>query len=137
MGDAAHATTPFIGNGAAQAIEDAAVLHALFAHVTDQSQLQAAFAAFDEVRRPRALRVVELSRQAGEIYAYNFAGFWDEDEGLDALREKWKKIASFTNDVDLVTQNRMAIEAFQKMMAEDNGYRPCVKEDGGREAVRL
>ncbi len=113
IGDAAHATFPFIGNGAAQAIEDAAVLHALFAHVTRKSQLSAAFSAFDETRRPRALRVVELSRKAGRIYSYEFDGFWDEKDGIEALKEKWMNVASFTNNVDLATQNRLAVSAFQ------------------------
>jgi salicylate hydroxylase len=118
IGDAAHATFPFIGNGAAQAIEDGAVLHALFAHVKDKSQLSAAFAAFDEIRRPRALRVVDLSRKAGLIYSYEFDGFWKEADGIEALKEEWMKIASFTNDADLATQNEMAIAAFHRLTAE-------------------
>ena len=112
IGDAAHATFPFIGNGAAQAIEDAAVLQALFRHVTDKSQISAAFAAFDKVRRPRANRVVELSRMAGGVYTYHLDGVWNEDEGLGAFKEKWKTIGSFTNDADLTTQNQTAVDAF-------------------------
>ncbi|KIW35666.1 uncharacterized protein PV07_02351 [Cladophialophora immunda] len=114
MGDAAHATFPFIGNGAAQAIEDGAVLHALFAHVKDKSEIPVVFAAFDEVRRPRASRVVEMARKAGLMYTYDFGGFWEDSEGIEALQDRWKKIASFTNDVDLETQNQMAISVFQR-----------------------
>ena len=122
IGDAAHATFPFIGNGAAQAIEDAAVFHALFPYLTAKSQIPAAFAAYNEIRRPRALRVVELSRKAGLMYNYEFGNFWKEDDGIEALQRKWKEIASFTNDADLATQNKMAIKAFQDMTPkETNG----------------
>ncbi|KAJ9608624.1 hypothetical protein H2200_006395 [Cladophialophora chaetospira] len=119
IGDAAHATLPFIGNGAAQAIEDGAVLHALFAHVTRKSQISAAFATFDETRRPRALRVVDLSRKAGLIYLYEFDGFWKEEDGVEALKENWKKIGSFTNDVDLATQNKLAVSAFKRIISKE------------------
>jgi salicylate hydroxylase len=114
IGDAAHATLPFIGNGAAQAFEDVAVLSALFARVTECAQILSAFAAFDEVRRPRALAVAELSRKAGKLYFYDFEGFWKEEEGIEALKEKWRNMAAFTNDVDLATQNRLAIQAFSQ-----------------------
>lgn len=112
MGDAAHATMPFIGNGAAQALEDAAVIQAVFAHVENRSQIPAALAAFDEVRRPRSQRVVEMSRVAGRIYTYQFDEFWKEEDGIEALKENWKKWASFTNDADMETQNQMAVSAF-------------------------
>lgn len=115
MGDAAHATGPSIGNGAAQAIEDAAVLHAIFANVYQSEQIEPAFAAFDETRRPRASRVVQIAREVSRLYNYQFDGAWQEEDGLDKLKEHFKSIASFTNDADLSQQNQQALDTFQKL----------------------
>ena len=69
IGDAAHASMPFSGNGAAQALEDAAVLDHLFSRLTSPSQIEAMFSAYDAVRRPRSQAVVELARKFGRMYA--------------------------------------------------------------------
>ena len=59
MGDAAHASTPWQGQGASQAIEDALVLETLLGEIKDAKQIPHAFAAYDQVRRPRTQRVGE------------------------------------------------------------------------------
>jgi 2-polyprenyl-6-methoxyphenol hydroxylase-like FAD-dependent oxidoreductase len=64
LGDAAHATTPNLGQGGAQAVEDAWVLaDRLAAEPTPE----AAFAAYERVRMPKARHVVETSRRFGRI----------------------------------------------------------------------
>jgi 2-polyprenyl-6-methoxyphenol hydroxylase-like FAD-dependent oxidoreductase len=60
VGDAAHATTPGVGQGAAQAIEDAVVLADRLARGDD---LGAALAGYEAVRRPRANAVLKISRR--------------------------------------------------------------------------
>jgi 2-polyprenyl-6-methoxyphenol hydroxylase-like FAD-dependent oxidoreductase len=60
VGDAAHATTPGIGQGAAQAIEDAVVLSDRLATGGD---LATALAEYEAIRRPRAEAVLKLSRR--------------------------------------------------------------------------
>jgi 2-polyprenyl-6-methoxyphenol hydroxylase-like FAD-dependent oxidoreductase len=60
VGDAAHATTPGVGQGAAQAIEDAVVLADRLASGDD---LRAALAEYEAVRRPRADAVLKISRR--------------------------------------------------------------------------
>jgi 2-polyprenyl-6-methoxyphenol hydroxylase-like FAD-dependent oxidoreductase len=60
VGDAAHATTPGVGQGAAQAIEDAVVLADRLAGSDD---LTAALAEYEAIRRPRADAVLKLSRR--------------------------------------------------------------------------
>ena len=63
LGDAAHAMTPNLGQGACQALEDAAVLRAaLSLHPGD---LPAALAHYDRRRRPRSQAVAKASLQAG------------------------------------------------------------------------
>jgi FAD-dependent urate hydroxylase len=61
LGDAAHATTPGIGQGAAQAIEDAVVLARSLAATDNIPQ---ALADYEAKRRPRAMRVLKMSRRA-------------------------------------------------------------------------
>lgn len=61
LGDAAHATTPGIGQGAAQAIEDAVVLARSLGEHSDTSE---ALAEYEAKRRPRAERVLKMSRRA-------------------------------------------------------------------------
>jgi 2-polyprenyl-6-methoxyphenol hydroxylase-like FAD-dependent oxidoreductase len=60
VGDAAHATTPGVGQGAAQAIEDAVVLTA---RLRGGEDLATALAAYEAIRRPRAEAVLKLSRR--------------------------------------------------------------------------
>ena len=69
MGDAAHAPSPFQGQGAGQAIEDSLTLTDLFAHVRSVGDVEMALAAFDRVRRPRAGRNVIESRKTGKIFS--------------------------------------------------------------------
>jgi 2-polyprenyl-6-methoxyphenol hydroxylase-like FAD-dependent oxidoreductase len=64
IGDAAHATTPGVGQGAAQAIEDAVVLADLLAHAGD---LAAALAEYEAIRRPRAEAVLKMSRRVDKV----------------------------------------------------------------------
>lgn len=61
LGDAAHATTPGVGQGAAQAIEDAVVLASELAR---QDRLANALAGYETIRRPRAELTLKLSRRA-------------------------------------------------------------------------
>lgn len=64
IGDAAHATTPNLGQGACQAIEDAIILaDELKKHNTPS----AAFAAFEKRRIPRTHYVVNTSWSMGKI----------------------------------------------------------------------
>jgi 2-polyprenyl-6-methoxyphenol hydroxylase-like FAD-dependent oxidoreductase len=61
LGDAAHASTPGLGQGAAQALEDAV---ALADALRDGAEVAAALARYESVRRPRAELTLKLSRQA-------------------------------------------------------------------------
>jgi 2-polyprenyl-6-methoxyphenol hydroxylase-like FAD-dependent oxidoreductase len=60
VGDAAHATTPGVGQGAAQAIEDAVVLADRLAGNADPAT---ALAEYEAIRRPRAEAVLKMSRR--------------------------------------------------------------------------
>jgi salicylate hydroxylase len=65
LGDAVHATLPYMAQGAAMAIEDAAVLaRALALPLTLAGRLQ----AYERHRGPRTARVVRESSEMGELY---------------------------------------------------------------------
>jgi 2-polyprenyl-6-methoxyphenol hydroxylase-like FAD-dependent oxidoreductase len=64
LGDAAHAMTPNLGQGACQALEDAAVLAAALA---TEPTVASALARYDAERRPRTQSVARAARQAGRL----------------------------------------------------------------------
>jgi salicylate hydroxylase len=70
LGDAAHPILPFLAQGGAMAIEDAAVLAGCLARWPDQPAL--AFETYEGLRRPRTLRVARESRNNG--WAYHLSG---------------------------------------------------------------
>ncbi|MEU7579800.1 FAD-dependent monooxygenase [Streptomyces sp. NPDC041068] len=61
LGDAAHAMTPNLGQGACQALEDAVTLAA----TVDTHGVSAGLEAYDRSRRPRTQMIARLSRQVG------------------------------------------------------------------------
>jgi 2-polyprenyl-6-methoxyphenol hydroxylase-like FAD-dependent oxidoreductase len=64
LGDAAHAMTPDVGQGACQAIEDAVTIAAALAGEPD---VTGALAAYDAQRRPRTQSVVTAARRTGRV----------------------------------------------------------------------
>jgi salicylate hydroxylase len=65
LGDAAHPMQPFLGLGAAMAIEDGTILGRAFAVHDD---LDAALAAYERARVPRANAVMMLSKAQGDLF---------------------------------------------------------------------
>lgn len=64
LGDAAHATTPNMGQGANQAIESAWVLAQQLA---EQPTPTAAFAAYQQIRQAKAQKIINTSWQIGQL----------------------------------------------------------------------
>jgi salicylate hydroxylase len=112
IGDAAHAITPFAGNGASQAFEDALTLLTLFKEVKDVSQVPKAFEAFDAIRRPRSQKVVEMSRMFGRLYAFMEEGVGDD---LNKIRTRMK-VAAIMDGIDLQEQNEDALRYFRGLL---------------------
>jgi 2-polyprenyl-6-methoxyphenol hydroxylase-like FAD-dependent oxidoreductase len=65
LGDAAHATTPNMGQGACQAIEDAVVLGQCLQQ--EPHNVAAALQRYEKRRKARTAKVVRLSRLLGQI----------------------------------------------------------------------
>lgn len=82
LGDAAHPTTPNLGQGACQAIEDAVALARQLGTGTrggTMEEIDAALRRYERIRMPRTAAIVKASRQLG------FFGQWNNSV-LCALR---------------------------------------------------
>jgi salicylate hydroxylase/6-hydroxynicotinate 3-monooxygenase len=80
LGDSCHPMTPYMAQGAAMAIEDAAVLSRILSEVDDRTGLDAAFRRFEATRKERTSRVQLTSRgntwlkdrtDVDWVYSYN------------------------------------------------------------------
>ncbi|KAI0967434.1 hypothetical protein F4678DRAFT_465370 [Xylaria arbuscula] len=116
FGDAAHASLPFAGNGAAQALEDAAVLSCLFEHVQEPGEIPAALQAFCRARRPRSQAVVDLARKFGRVYVFAEDGMHEDPARMKAF---FAQMAAFTNDFDVKGQNDEAVRLFRQLLEGD------------------
>lgn len=63
LGDAAHAMTPDLGQGACQAFEDAVALAAML----DPADVAASFAQYDALRRPRTAALARRARSTNRL----------------------------------------------------------------------
>lgn len=72
LGDSAHAMLPYLGQGAAMAIEDGCVLAACLTNASDPDE---ALAAYEQLRKPRTRRTVLASRARAK--ENHLASAWD------------------------------------------------------------
>ena len=82
LGDAAHPMLPFLAQGSAQAIEDAAALGAAFVRGGEAEQ---ALLAYGAARAGRTARVQRQSRLQGHIYHLSGAAAFARDLALASL----------------------------------------------------
>lgn len=64
LGDAAHPTTPNMGQGAAMAMESGLILARA---LSEQSTIESALGTYEVTRQPRTARVTETSRKIGQV----------------------------------------------------------------------
>lgn len=67
LGDAAHAVTPDIGQGACLAIEDAVVLAHALAGAADRRRIDAGLRAYEVARRPRTQSLAKTSGRLAQL----------------------------------------------------------------------
>ena len=77
LGDAAHPMLPFLAQGAAQALEDAAVLGDAVAG--SRGDIASAFRRYEAARKPRTDRVQAASRRQRLIYHLSGPAAWARD----------------------------------------------------------
>ncbi|MGH3663388.1 MAG: FAD-dependent monooxygenase [Micromonosporaceae bacterium] len=68
LGDAAHAMTPNLGQGACLALEDAITLANLMAEAPLGGPLDGVLSRYDQLRRRRAAKLVRQSRRLGAVF---------------------------------------------------------------------
>ncbi len=83
LGDAAHAMLPFAAQGAAMAIEDAAVLAGCLGD--GSTDIPAALARYARLRSPRVARVAGAASQSGRIYHMSGAMALARDNAIRLL----------------------------------------------------
>ncbi|MEE9375281.1 MAG: FAD-dependent monooxygenase [Rhizobiaceae bacterium] len=77
IGDAAHPLAPYSAQGGGAAIEDAAVL--ANACKENPANLEAAFKAYETIRRPRINKLIKLGRNNRRIYHLSSPANWARD----------------------------------------------------------
>ncbi|POS72460.1 mannitol 1-phosphate dehydrogenase [Diaporthe helianthi] len=118
LGDAAHATTPHKGSGAGMAIEDALVMGQLVSealagdNVDAGRAIPAAFRAFDATRRERTLRLVEDSRETGQLYDLEHPAFGTDK---DKIRETLLTRMNWVWDMDLDAEVTRSLEKLRNI----------------------
>lgn len=83
VGDAAHASTPHQGAGAGMCVEDAYILSQVLSECHSRDDLKTAIEAYDAVRRPRSQKLVETSREAGQLWDFEGEGINDDLNALE------------------------------------------------------
>ncbi|KAL1865054.1 hypothetical protein Daus18300_007401 [Diaporthe australafricana] len=81
LGDAAHATTPWLGSGGGMSIEDALILSTLLGRTKTSHEAIDALRIYDSTRRPRTQRVVKASHDQGVMWSGR-----GSETGLDATK---------------------------------------------------
>jgi len=86
LGDAAHAMLPFAAQGAAMAIEDAAVLAQCLAGTGDNTAaIPPALQRYAGLRRARVARVQRTARRNGKVYHLSGAAALARDLFIRAI----------------------------------------------------
>ncbi|KAH7063745.1 hypothetical protein B0J12DRAFT_716071 [Macrophomina phaseolina] len=80
LGDAAHPFLPYMGQGAAMAIEDAASISALLKKGTPASEIPRLLELFQKFRKERVDRVIEFTRRRGRNFSGNEGPYPSGDE---------------------------------------------------------
>lgn len=111
IGDAAHCMMPWqgAGAGAGAALEDAMVLETLLKEVKEPAQIEHAFKAFNQVRRPRTQQMVESSAIMGLMFCGRGPAIGlDPDKLREGMASKW----DFIYGLDMKEHKKEALKAF-------------------------
>lgn len=104
VGDACHPTLPHLAQGAAQAIEDAAVLGVVLSKLPDSSpaSINKALRVYEKVRKDRAENLVEMAAASGRaLHLGDGAAKEERDRQFKELKEKGGKVPDKWADADV------------------------------------
>ncbi|KAA8568279.1 hypothetical protein EYC84_007315 [Monilinia fructicola] len=115
VGDACHPTLPHLAQGAAQAIEDAAVLGAVFSKCpsNNPSDINKSLLVYESVRKERAETLVELAAQSGRaLHLGEGAAKAERDKQFASLKQKGGAVPDKWADAD-VQKNVYGFDCYQ------------------------
>jgi salicylate hydroxylase len=127
VGDACHPTLPHLAQGAAQAIEDAAVLGVVLSRCPDSSpeSINKSLRIYQELRKERAETLVELAAASGRaLHLGEGAAKAERDKQFAALKEKKGAVPDKWADADVQKQiyghdcMKIAEESFDELFAK-------------------
>jgi salicylate hydroxylase len=127
VGDACHPTLPHLAQGAAQAIEDAAVLGVVLSRCPDSSpeSINKSLRVYQELRKGRAETLVELAAASGRaLHLGEGAAKAERDKQFAALKEKKGAVPDKWADADVQKQiyghdcMKIAEESFDELFAK-------------------
>ncbi|KAH7342315.1 hypothetical protein BKA65DRAFT_429982 [Rhexocercosporidium sp. MPI-PUGE-AT-0058] len=124
VGDACHPTLPHLAQGAAQAIEDAAVLGVLLGKLPDSSPetINKTLQVYEKIRKDRAETLVEMAAaSARDLHLGKGAAKDERDKQFEELKKKGGKVPDKWADADVqkiiygVDVMKIADEQFEEM----------------------
>ncbi|KAJ9625416.1 uncharacterized protein PV06_02963 [Exophiala oligosperma] len=119
LGDACHATLPYLAQGAAQAVEDAAVLASLFEKIQHKYQLADLLTMYEAVRKPRASHVVKKSSETGQTIYHLHDGPRQKERDRQLLAGQENPYEGY--------QNRWRDPVFQKFLFSYDAFEEAEK----------
>ncbi|KIY01510.1 uncharacterized protein Z520_03062 [Fonsecaea multimorphosa CBS 102226] len=108
LGDACHATLPYLAQGAAQAVEDGAVLGHLFEKIESRAQVPDLLTIYESLRKPRTTRVVMGASQYGREIFHLHDG--------PRQKERDRQLLAWQDEPFEGYQNRWRDPVFQKFL---------------------
>ncbi|PQE32717.1 hypothetical protein CJF32_00008298 [Rutstroemia sp. NJR-2017a WRK4] len=126
VGDACHPTLPHLAQGAAQAIEDAAVLAAVLSRCpsNDAESINKALRVYEKVRKERAETLVELAAASGRaLHLGEGEAKAERDKMFAALKEKQGAVPDKWADADVQKKiygfdcYQVALDSFNEIFA--------------------
>ncbi|KAF7930684.1 uncharacterized protein EAE98_005084 [Botrytis deweyae] len=127
VGDACHPTLPHLAQGAAQAIEDAAVLGAVFSKCPSNSpsDINKSLLVYESVRKERAETLVELAAQSGRaLHLGDGAAKAERDKQFAALKQTGGAVPDKWADADVQKRiygfdcYQVALDRFEDLFAK-------------------
>ena len=125
LGDSAHATLPYLGQGAALAVEDGFILGTLFSHVSHPSQIPAILGIYESLRKQRTTTIVQTSKYMQTLYHMDEGPEMDERdrhmrEDADKDEDRGRREGTDKGQAHVLP---WADPVFQRWLFEYDGFR--------------
>ncbi|MCJ1287285.1 hypothetical protein MMC26_006633 [Xylographa opegraphella] len=116
IGDACHAILPYLGQGAALAIEDGAFLGSLFEDIRDPHDIKGALQLYETTRKPRTIVVAQKSIENREIF--NLKDGQNQQKRDEMMKQGPPSLTEFQQwlyGYDAIAEGRSAAEKYNQI----------------------